>query len=75
MKLKPNSFYLKMGAIALAVSFGLSAYALTPREDLIRASHMLEKADRDYNGHRAKALEEVLAAGRDLRIDLGSEGA
>jgi hypothetical protein len=56
--------------MVLALSFGLHAYAETPREQLVHAFHLLKRADHDYAGHRAKAMGEVEAAGRELGLDL-----
>jgi hypothetical protein len=38
-------------------------------EDLYHAKHWLEKADRDYDGHRARAVEEVRHALQHLGHD------
>lgn len=73
MKLTSKSVYLKLATIVLAVSLGLSAYAETPREELAHATRLLKKADRDYEGHRAKAVAEVEVAAHELGLDLGGE--
>jgi hypothetical protein len=75
MKTSSKLFYARIVAIALALSFGLSAYAeeTPPREDLRHALHLLERADREYGGHRAKAVAELQATSRDLGINLGGE--
>ncbi|HWD90913.1 MAG TPA: hypothetical protein VG938_01060 [Verrucomicrobiae bacterium] len=68
-----RKFYFKIAAIALAVSFGLSAYAQSPRENLVHAYHLLKMANHDYAGHRAKAMDEVSTAGRSLGLELGGD--
>ncbi len=56
--------------MALALSFGMSAYAETPREELAHAYRLLKIANHDYAGHREAAMRELEAAGRDLGIEL-----
>jgi hypothetical protein len=73
MRRTSRSLYLRIAAIALGLSFGLSAYAETPREELVHAFHLLKTANHDYAGHRAKAMNEVEAAGRGLGLDLGGD--
>ena len=62
-----------MAAIALILSFGFSAYAEPPRDELVHAYHLLKKADHDYDGHRVKAMKAVEAAGRGLGLELGGD--
>jgi hypothetical protein len=57
-------------AVVMALSFVASARAETPREELVHAYRLLKHADRDYDGHREKALHEVEAAGSELGLDL-----
>lgn len=66
--------YIRLGAVLLAMSFGISAYAETPREDLVHAYRLLRDADADYHGHRAAAMKEVEAAGHKLGLSLEGEG-
>jgi hypothetical protein len=68
-----SRLFMQIAAIALIMSFGFSAYAEPPRDELVHAFHLLKKADHDYDGHRLKAMEEVEAAGRDLGLDLGGD--
>jgi hypothetical protein len=70
--MKPPKLYLKAVAVALAFSFGLSAYAETPREELVHAYYLLKKADHDYDGHRGKAMAEVETAGHEDRDRVAS---
>jgi hypothetical protein len=70
MKLSSRSIYLRIVAVVMALSFSLYAHAESPREEVVHAFHLLKKADHDYAGHRAKAMGEVEAAGRDLGLDL-----
>ncbi len=62
---------MKVGAITLGLTVALGAHAETPREELVHSYHLLQKADRDYAGHKAKAMEAEAAAGHDLGLDLG----
>jgi hypothetical protein len=62
---------MKVGAIALGLTVAAGANAETPREELVHSYHLLQKADRDYAGHKAKAMEAEAAAGHDLGLDLG----
>jgi hypothetical protein len=73
MKPSSRSLYLQIVAIVVALSFGLAAYAESPREEVAHAFHLLKKADRDYDGHRVKAMAEVEAAGHALGLELGGE--
>ena len=66
-----HSLYLKLSAVALALTFGFYAHAAEgPREELAHAYYLLKTAKADYHGHRKAALEEVGAAGRELGIEL-----
>lgn len=73
MKRTIRNKYLQIGAIALAMTFGLRAYAETPREELVHAFHLLKTANHDYAGHRVKAMGEIEAAGKDLGMELGGD--
>jgi len=44
------------------------------RHKLRRAYWLLEQADRDYHGHRTKAMEEIKKAGEIIGLDLHGEG-
>jgi len=44
------------------------------RHKLRRAYWLLEQGDRDYKGHRAKAIEEIKKAGEIAGMDLHGEG-
>jgi hypothetical protein len=70
MNNKLETMKSKMLVAALAVSFGITAYAEPPRDELGHAYRLLKEADHDYAGHRAVALEEIKAADRDLGIRL-----
>ncbi len=63
-------FYTKLAAVAIALSFGLRAYAEPPRDELAHAYYLLKTADHDYKGHKDKAIHEVQSAGRELGIKL-----
>ena len=45
-----------------------------PGDLLIKAYGNLEMADHDYDGHRADAMKEVEAAGKELGIKIRGEG-
>ena len=64
-----------MAAIALALSFGVRAYAEPPRDEIVHAYILLKGADHDYAGHRAAAMEQLEAAGKDLGLRLEGEGS
>ncbi|HWY77827.1 MAG TPA: hypothetical protein VN281_19575 [Verrucomicrobiae bacterium] len=71
--MKPTSLllYVRITAIALALSIGARAYAAeTPREELVHSYRLLERADHDYDGHRIAAMKEIEAAGKELGIEL-----
>ena len=73
MKKATRSFYLPIVAIALALSFGFSAYAETPRESLVHAYRLLKRADHDYDGHRVKAMEHIEMAGKAIGLELAGD--
>lgn len=60
-------------AILAALCFGLSAYAETPREELVHAFYLLKKANHDYGGHREKAVKEVQTAAHQLGLEMGGD--
>ena len=70
MKSKARLYCPQIMAILLALSFGLRAYAESPREELAHAFYLLKTANADYAGHRGVAMHAVEAAGRDLGLDL-----
>ncbi len=70
---KTSRLYLQIAAIALFMSLGFSAFAETPREELVHSYHLLKKANHDYDGHRVKAMEAVQAAGKELGLELGGD--
>ena len=45
-----------------------------PGDLLIKAYATLEMADHDYNDHRAEAMKEVEAAGKELGIKIRGDG-
>lgn len=66
---------LKIAACALALSFGIRAYAEPPRDELAHAYVLLKLAKSDYKGHRAAAIDELEAAGHELGLDLKGHGS
>ena len=75
MKPTSRSLYLQIVAVVLALSFGLRAYAETPREELVHAYILIKAADHDYAGHRDKALDAVSTAGKELGLELRGKGS
>jgi len=75
MKLSSRSRYIQIVAIVLALSFGVRAYAETPREELAHAYILLKLANADYAGHRVKAMKELETAGKDLGLSLEGRGS
>lgn len=72
---KNRSLILKIAAFAVALSFGIHAYAEPPRDEVAHAYVLLKLAKHDYAGHRAKALHELEVAGKSLGLDLHGEGS
>lgn len=70
MKAKVRMLCRPLFAMLLALSSGVSAYAETPREELVHAFYLLKTANADYDGHRVTAMQAVEAAGHDLGLDL-----
>lgn len=70
MKRTSRLLYLQILAVTVALSFAARVYAESPREDLVHAYVLLKHANHDYDGHRAKALEHVEAAGKALNLRL-----
>jgi len=66
---------LQLVAIVLALSFGVRAFAESPREELVHAYILLKAADHDYDGHRGKAMKAVQAAGKALGLELKGRGS
>jgi len=75
MRASPRLFYVQIAAIVLAVSFGISVYAESPRDEVAHAYVLLRLANGDYAGHRANALKELKAAGKALGLDLEGRGS
>jgi hypothetical protein len=70
-----RSLSLKIAAFLVALSFGLSARAETPRDEIAHAYVLLKMAKHDYGGHKANALKELEIAGHDLGLDLKGHGS
>lgn len=75
MQSSSRSRYIQIVAIVLALSFGVRAYAETPREELAHAYILLKLANADYAGHRVKAMKELETAGKDLGLSLEGRGS
>ena len=67
---KNRSWIVAIGAFAVALSFGIRAYAEPPRDELAHAYYLLKAAKHDYGGHKAEALKQLELAGRAIGIDL-----
>src|SRR5690348_7886234 len=72
---KNRSLILKIAAFVVALSFGISAYAEPPREEIAHAYVLLKLAKHDYGGHKAEAIHQLEVAGRALGLDLHREGS
>src|SRR5580704_5027705 len=72
MNLTFKSTWIKMAAVAVALTIGVSAHAEGPREELIHAHHLLKTADNDYDGHKGEALKQLEIAGKKLGLKLGT---
>src|SRR3954467_12650036 len=70
MKLTSHSLFVQMAAIAVALSFEAQVYADPPRRELVHAYVLLKHANHNYEGHRARALEHIEAAGKALDLNL-----
>jgi hypothetical protein len=70
MKTSSRSIYVKIAAIALALTFGVRAYAEPPRDEIVHAYILLKHADHDYDGHREAAMKQLEGAGADLGLKL-----
>lgn len=70
MKLTSGLLYLQVLAVGVALSLGLRAYAEPPRQELVHAYVLIKHANHNYEGHRARALEHVEAAGKALDLKL-----
>jgi outer membrane cobalamin receptor len=57
----------------LGLNASLAAAREPPRQELVHAFLLMKKADRDYAGHRVKALNEVEKAGKALGLELVGE--
>jgi hypothetical protein len=56
-------------AVVGVLTCAAPAFAGEVSEELYHARHWLEKADRDYDGHRGRAVQEVRAALQRLGHD------
>lgn len=70
MKLTSRLLYLQILAVTVALSFAARVYAEPPRQELVHAYVLLKHANHNYEGHRARALEHVEAAGKALDLKL-----
>ncbi|HEX4263935.1 MAG TPA: hypothetical protein VH597_06310 [Verrucomicrobiae bacterium] len=75
MKTTHRSWYLQIAAFAVTLSFGASAYAETPREEVAHAYVLLKIAKSDYHGHKGEAIKQLELVGHDLGLDLHGGGS
>jgi hypothetical protein len=68
--MKLTSRLLQIAAVSVALSFAARVYAEPPRQELVHAYVLLKHANHDYEGHRARALEHIQAAGKALDLKL-----
>jgi hypothetical protein len=57
-------------AVTVAVSIASRVYAEPPRQELVHAYVLIKHANHNYEGHRARALEHLQAAGKALNLNL-----
>jgi hypothetical protein len=75
MKLSRLSKLIPAAVLALGLWAGADAHAQTAREDLVHSYVLLKLANRDHGGHRAAAIREVEAAGKELGLTLEGHGS
>ena len=68
--MKRTSRLLKIAAVVALCSFGLSAFAEPPRDELAHAYALVKTANKDYAGHRKEALHWIEEAGKNLGVEL-----
>lgn len=73
MKRFYKSSWLAMAVMLATLTFGVRAYAETPREELVHSYRLLKNADHDYAGHREAAMKEIEVAGQKLGLTLGGD--
>src|SRR6516225_9793983 len=78
---------LVIAGLLAGAAFATRAEANTPKpkpkaepfatqiSELHAVKVLLEKADRDYKGHRAEAVKQITAAIHELRVHKGSKGS
>jgi hypothetical protein len=70
MKRISRLLLLQILAVTVALSFAARVYAEPPRQELIHAYVLLKHANHNYEGHRAKAMDHIEAAGKALNLKL-----
>jgi len=68
MKLTSRLLYLQILAVGFALSLSTRVYAEPPRQELSHAYFLLKQANSNYEGHKAKAIDHIEAAGKTLDI-------
>jgi hypothetical protein len=66
---------LRLVVATVALSFAGRLYAQAPRQELAHAYALLKHANHNYEGHRAKALEHIEAAGKALNMKLQGDAS
>jgi hypothetical protein len=73
MKLTSRLLHLVVATVAL--SFAGRLYAEAPRQELAHAYALIKHANHNYEGHRAKALDHIEAAGKALNMKLEGDAS
>jgi hypothetical protein len=73
--MKLTSRLLQLVVATVALSFAGRLYAEPPRQELVHAYALIKHANHNYEGHRAKALEHIEAAGKALNMRLEGDAS
>src|SRR5579883_472874 len=77
-ELKNMKTILKRSMTVIAVlcitAFSVMKASAAPSDLLIQAYANLEMADHDYHGHRADAMKQIEAAGKELGVNIRGDG-
>jgi len=73
--MKLTSGLLQLVAVTVALSFAARAYAEPPRQELVHAYGLLKNANHNYEGHRARAMEHIQAAGKAINLKLEGDAS
>jgi hypothetical protein len=73
--MKLTSGLLHLVAVTVALSFAARVYAEPPRQELVHAYALLKNANHNYEGHRARAMEHIQAAGKAINLKLEGDAS